>query len=121
MLLINRLPAESWTMTEVRDQMDPAQFAAIEPSGHGRWSQAELLLAGLSDRVSELAWAYSSVHAANGVKPKRPKPIPRPGVDTSGKRRVTSLEDRLASADPRTRKIAELMRARQPIPPELLQ
>lgn len=105
-------------MTEIRDRMTPEQFAAIEPNGHGRWSQAELLIAGLSDRVSELLFAYSTVHAEKGHHPQRPKPIPRPGVD--GKRRVRTLEDRLASVDPRTRKIAELMRARQPIPPELL-
>lgn len=105
-------------MTEIRDQMDPAEFAAIEPSGHGRWSQAELLVATLNDRVAELTWLYSSVHAPKGVKPMRPKPIPRPGV--GAQRRIQPLEERLAAVDERTRKVAELMRAGKPVPPELL-
>jgi hypothetical protein len=105
-------------MTKIRDAMTPEQFARVEQDGHGRWSQTELLIATLNDRVAELTWLYSSVHAPKGVKPKRPKPIPRPGV--GAQRRIQPLEERLAAVDERTRKVAELMRAGKPVPPELL-
>jgi len=102
-------------MTEIRDAMSPEQFAAVERAGHGRWSQAELLIAGLHDRLAELLHAYSSVHAAKGVKPKRPEPIPRPGVGRKSKApRPTSVAELLSRMTPAERAEAEAARSARP-------
>lgn len=41
-----------------------------------------MLLATISDQLSQLVYLFSRVH---GGKPKKPKPIPRPGVKDSTK------------------------------------
>lgn len=44
------------------------------------WSRTEQLLARLVEAVEILDWRYACVHSKKGRRPKRPRPIPRPGV-----------------------------------------
>lgn len=87
-ILVDHLPPESACKTAGREEMDPADLAALPaPSGHGPWSQVEMRLADLYDQLS---WLIYATYHAQGGKPKRPKPYPRPGVaDDRRKRRVT--------------------------------
>lgn len=69
-------------MTAVRDTLTPQQLASLASrprAGHGAWSHTDLLLALLADLVAENTWAFAAVNSKR--VPKRPKPIPRPGVD----------------------------------------
>lgn len=77
-VLIDHLPPESATTTAIRDGMTAEQLAALPaPAGHGPWSRTESLLADVCDR---LEWVIYAVYAAQGGKPDKPKPMPRPGV-----------------------------------------
>ncbi|MFD7705718.1 hypothetical protein [Streptomyces sp. NPDC059786] len=83
-ILIQGLPAESRTMTAMRNAMTAEELAALSEQGEpekGRWSQTEQLLAVVADRIAELTYAYSTSHTEKGKKkPRRPDPIRRPGV-----------------------------------------
>lgn len=46
------------------------------------WSREEHLLALLADRVSELTWVFICANSEEGEAPERPKPIPRPGIES---------------------------------------
>lgn len=98
-VLVAALPAESATKTAVRDSMSPAQLAAVPArEGHGPWSHADLLLAGISDRLGLLLWQNTRKATA-----PRPEPIPRPGVERQRRqldeRAVSYLADRRAERD----------------------
>jgi hypothetical protein len=88
--LVDGLPAESATKTAVRDNTPAAQtrrLAAHTPQGHGPWSHTDLLLAHVID---ELQWVIYAVYHAQGGKPKKPEPYPRPGVAAkNGTRQAT--------------------------------
>lgn len=81
MVLVNHLPSESATTTLARDSMTPAEIAELnkrpQRAGHGAWSSSDLLMARMSD---QLDWVIYAIYAAQGGKPKEPKPLPRPGV-----------------------------------------
>ncbi len=77
---LDLLPGESAYKTAIRDALSDEQLAALAKrprEGHGPWSHAELLLAHIVDM---LAWVIYAIPAAQGGKPKKPKPFPRPGV-----------------------------------------
>lgn len=77
-VLVDHLPPESATVTAIRDGMTPEQLAALpKPEGYGPWSRMEALMADIYD---QLGWLIYVVAAANGGKPKEPKPMARPGV-----------------------------------------
>lgn len=85
-VLFDRLPGESATKTAIRDDMPDEQLAAAAKQprkGHGPWSHSDLLTA---DVIDLLKWLIFATYAAQGGKPDRPKPYPRPGV--AGKRRI---------------------------------
>ena len=96
-VLVAALPPESATKTAIRDGLTPEQLASITPrEGHGPWSNAELLLAAICDRLALLLWQ-------NGAKSgtPQPKPITRPGVERAGARTISDrgvayLSDRRA-------------------------
>ena len=50
------------------------------------WTLVPQLLARISDSLELLIWEYTCVHS-KGSRPKPPRPIPRPGVE-SGEKRV---------------------------------
>jgi hypothetical protein len=102
---IDRLPAESWTKTELRNAA-PDDVMAKATGEHrpdkAPWSGVEMLLAALRD---ELVLNRMVAIAATGAKPPAFTPTPRPGVPptgTSGQRRALSDEQRRA-LDPRMR------------------
>lgn len=76
--LVDHLPPESASKTAARDEMDPAELAALpKPAGHGPWSAVEMRLA---DIIDQLSWVVYAVYHSQGGKPKKPQPFPRPGV-----------------------------------------
>ncbi|MFF9631730.1 hypothetical protein [Streptomyces fradiae] len=61
-----------------------------------RWSKSEQLLASLYDAVRDLQYiTIMANHSGKGRKPRRPTPLPRPGVTPSKGREPMS--DRAAS------------------------
>lgn len=91
--LIRHLPPESATKTALRNKMSDAELAQATKTGdpsRGQWSQAEMLLASLTDSVR---WLIHITLVANGGKNKTkpPEPIPRPGVKPKGKRSRRAL------------------------------
>lgn len=81
-VLLDGLPAESAYVTAVRDSLTPQQRASLTQrarAGHGAWSHTDLLLALLADLMAENTWTLAAVNSKRA--PKRPQPIPRPGVD----------------------------------------
>ena len=110
MVWVECLPQESCTLTAVRESLtveDRARLAAQDPAGYGRWSQVEMLLALIADRVAENTWATGQWRKP----PARPKPVRRPGVEDGDGRQVSPLAARLAAASPATRAAAEELRA----------
>jgi hypothetical protein len=83
-VLIQHLPPESATMTALRNAMSDEELAGQAEKGEpekGHWSQTELLLAVVADRLAELAHLYVSVNRdPKAAKPKAPIPIRRPGA-----------------------------------------
>lgn len=90
-VLLDRLPDESCTWSEIRDDLTPEQMAEQQKAvggkrKHGRWSRTDMLLALLADRLDASNF-LQRVHDAQGDKPARarvlkqkPTPLPRPGV-----------------------------------------
>lgn len=96
--LIRHLPPESATKTALRNRMSDAELAraakGADPS-QGQWSQLEMLLATVSDKLS---WLLHVTLVANGGKSKKPEPTPRPGVKSKGKRSRPALSAAQAEA-----------------------
>lgn len=86
-VLIRNLPPESATKTAMRNAMGGAEIEQAskraDPS-QGQWSHLEMLIASQGDT---LRWIAYILAAANGGKPKKPEPTPRPGVKAKGKKR----------------------------------
>ena len=107
-VLVAALPAESLTKTAIRDGMSPAQLARAQASrtarpGHGPWSNSELLLALVADRLGVMIWQNGGKKSA-----PRPDPIPRPGVAAPG--RTVTPQGVAYLADMRARRNRELGR-----------
>lgn len=83
-VLIQRLPPESATWTALRNEMSDAELAEQAEKGEpekGRWSQAEQLLAAISDRIARFEYLYSCSHIESKTKwPPPPEPMRRPGA-----------------------------------------
>jgi hypothetical protein len=97
--LIRHLPPESAVKTALRNRMSDAEIARAsqdaDPS-QGPWSQQEMLLATISDKLS---WLLHVTLVAHGGKSKKPEPTPRPGVKTkSAKKRRPALSTAQAEA-----------------------
>lgn len=103
-MLIAALPAESATKTAIRDSLSPSQLArAPKRVGYGPWSNAELLLAVVADRLALLLWQ-------NGADRNRPKPPPIPRPGTTAPQRVVTPRGVAYLADMRARRNRELGR-----------
>lgn len=86
--LVNGLPPESGCKTSARDEMTPEQAASLpKVDGHGPWSAVEMRLA---DIIDQLGWVIFATYAAQGGKPKKPAPFPRPGVKCKPRARPAS-------------------------------
>jgi hypothetical protein len=81
-VLVDKLPPDSVTKTEIRDGMTVEEWEALpQAASWGQWSHLEQLVATVADRVSWLDWTLRAVNAAKpGDVPPAPEPIPRPGV-----------------------------------------
>jgi hypothetical protein len=90
-VLIEHLPPESATMTALRNAR-PEDLKGGD-SSKGCWSQAEMLLAALHDEVAHLAWITAVANSGKGPKPKKPDPIPRPGLKDTKRRRKTLSDE----------------------------
>lgn len=87
-VLVEHLPPESATKTTARDTADPRELAALPaPDGYGPWSNTELRLADVYDA---LQWVVYAIYHAQGGKPRKPDPYPRPGVPDRRRRRRMS-------------------------------
>lgn len=67
------------------DDSEIKSLAETADPSEGRWSQTEMLLALLVDRVGQL------IHVTAGAKGKPPEPYPRPGVKPKGRRKRKPL------------------------------
>lgn len=76
-VVVEHLPIESAYKTALREATDLTELPPPDLEHHGPWSQQELLLAAIFDRLGSLIWMQS-----DGKKPP-PLPYPRPGVASS--------------------------------------
>jgi hypothetical protein len=108
---VDHLPPESATITAIRASMTDEEIEERSESGDpskGRWSSAEMLLAGLVDEVRRFEHIYVSAHVKKGQAGKPPEPLARPGVTPGAKRRRSRLTDEQRRAlDPRLRVVED--------------
>ncbi len=72
--------------TRLREEMTPAQreelkLKALAMKGHGPWSNVEMLLAEVCDRLQWVRHSVLQAASEKGKSPFDPEPIPRPGVE----------------------------------------
>lgn len=83
-VLIQRLPAESVTMTALRNLLSDEELAEQAEKGEpekGRWSQLEQLTASVLDAVRRLEHVYICSHVEHKRdQPEPPEPTRRPGA-----------------------------------------
>ncbi|GGU62931.1 hypothetical protein [Streptomyces lavendofoliae] len=93
-VIIQHLPPESHTMTALRNAMPAEDFEKQAESGEperDRWSKQEQILAGIYDRLGDLQYITVVANSdGKGRKPKRPAPLPRPGVTKPKKQQAMS-------------------------------
>jgi hypothetical protein len=77
-VLLERLPVESEYKTELRETTDLTALPPPEPGSYGSWSQLELLVARLGDRMDHWLWMNADPKSRPASPPS---PWPRPGVD----------------------------------------
>jgi len=68
----------------------PLESATVaETDARGGWSITQHLLATLIEAVEALDWHFMCSRVKSGhSKPEKPRPIPRPGVDSDAGRRI---------------------------------
>ncbi|MFG2292056.1 hypothetical protein [Streptomyces sp. NPDC048603] len=103
-MLVEHLPPESATKTEIRNAVGADEVAAhgeYRPD-LGQWSATEMMLAAIRDEL--MLSRYVAIAAAGG-KPPEFHPTPRPGVPpTSAQRTGGGMTDEMRRAlDPRLR------------------
>lgn len=83
-VLLDHLPRESATVRAVVGE-------------RARWGESEHLLADVVDLMHAQLWQFASAHSKK--RPKRPKPIRRPGVEQPGVTRIGKARMTQAEAD----------------------
>ena len=109
-MLIDHLPPESATITAIRGSLSDEE---LEERGEGsdpakgRWSSADMLLAGITDELRTLQHLYVSAHVKAGQAGPAPQPVPRPGVAKRDRkqRRSRLTDEQRRILDPRLRVI----------------
>lgn len=81
---------------------DSATYRALHPDEEP-WTRVEHLLAGVFDALQTIAWQNSS--QGRKSPPPRPKPLPRPGIATTGEHwgtpaPLSEIKTRLAAMAP---------------------
>ncbi|MEU1663549.1 hypothetical protein ABZ547_08035 [Streptomyces sparsogenes] len=83
-VLIQHLPPESATMTELRNSLSDEELAEQAEKGEpekGRWSQVEQLLALVADRLARVEYVLICANTdSKSKRPQPPDPIARPGA-----------------------------------------
>ncbi|MEU5976392.1 hypothetical protein [Streptomyces sp. NPDC047315] len=82
-VLIQGLPAESATMTALRNAMSDEELAATAEAAvpeEGRWSQEEQLLAAVHDALRRIEYVLICSNSEKKDHPKPPEPMRRPGA-----------------------------------------
>lgn len=77
-VLVDRLPAESWTQTQLRDDPPADLELAAAPQTFGPWALDNYQMASLLDAVRHLEYTLAVV---NGNEWTPPEPSPRPGTN----------------------------------------
>lgn len=78
-------------MTALRNSLSDEELAAHADEGEpekARWSQTEMLLAGLDDRLARLAHILICANTEKGKRPPEPQPMRRPGAAPRKKKTV---------------------------------
>lgn len=94
-VILDGLPGDSLYKTALMNSFGDeklAEMAGESPSGHGRWSHTDLLLAHLIDLVGVFAYG-------KGVFEKAPEPYRRPGILPRRRKRnpaITAEIERIA-------------------------
>lgn len=90
--MLKHLPPESAYLTAFRESLTVEERAKLpKPTGHGPWSNAELLLANVVDGLNWLAWQQAAINRKKGASPPpKPEPVPRPGVKSSKSGRLVT-------------------------------
>jgi hypothetical protein len=78
-VLLERLPVESEYKTELRETTDLSALPPPEPGSYGSWSQLELLVARLGDRMDHWLWMNAD--------PKSRPASPPPALAAAGRGR----------------------------------
>lgn len=98
-MFIEHLPAESHTMTALRNELTPAQLAEQADKGEpekGRWSQLEQLVAANYDAIRRLEWVLICVNTEKkSQRPDPPEPMRRPGAGP--RKKTAQLTEKSAS------------------------
>jgi hypothetical protein len=98
-VFIEHLPAESHTMTALRNELTPAQLAEQADKGEpekGRWSQLEQLVAANYDAIRRLEWVLICVNTEKkSQRPDPPEPMRRPGAGP--RKKTAQLTEKSAS------------------------
>jgi hypothetical protein len=93
-VLIQHLPPESATMTALRNGLTDEEFDQQAREGkpeEGSWSMTDQLLAGAIDALREIQYTLVLANLDKKArKPRRPEPLPRPGVARKKKREPMS-------------------------------
>lgn len=78
-VLINRLPQESWTQTDLRDNAPENELVAPARGERkfGPWALEHYQLASVTDAIRRLEFTLARV---NGNNWSAPEPTPRPGM-----------------------------------------
>ena len=117
MVLINQLPQESRTLTEIRDALTPAHKARLlaetTDQGHGRWSRTDMLLAAQVDATRQQTWILAEWE--KGKRPPAPEPLRRPGVEEKQARPKT-VEELRERVSEKAWARAEALRQGRPLP-----
>jgi hypothetical protein len=83
-VIIQHLPAESHTMTALRNDLTDEEYAGYASKGEpekARWSQIEQLLAAVVDSLRRLEYVtVLSNLDSKARKPAPPEPLRRPGM-----------------------------------------
>ncbi|HET6634660.1 MAG TPA: hypothetical protein VFH77_06495 [Streptomyces sp.] len=85
-------------MTALRNGMTDEELEAHADGGEpekGRWSQTEMLLAGLDDRLARVAHVLICANSEKSKHPPDPEPMRRPGA-APRKKKPVQLTDQAA-------------------------
>ncbi len=79
-------------MRDALTDEDLAELAATPRQGHGQWGRADFRLAAIEDALRQQTAINIWLAGKRDGQPKLPEPIPRPGVATRKRRRLSDAD-----------------------------